>query len=182
MTTTGRLFTVRQVCEADADAVLAMHDRCGPDSRLHRWMGNSATMPSHYLAHALSGADDHHAVVAELATRQVIALGSAVKLSGATYELGLLVEDEFQGVGVGTAMCDRLVAALPLGATLIAEALFDNRRVLKRLSRYGPLHLSHSLGDATAVVTVTSAQFAGDFLGDPASLQCGGVGIGNLDQ
>ena len=154
MTVMGSLFTLRHVCAADAGAVIAMHDRCGPESRLHRWMGNSATMPSAYLAHALSGADDHQAVVAELATGQVIALGSAVKVSGATYELGLLVEDDFQGIGVGTALCDRLVGALPCGATLIAEALFDNRRVLKRLSRYGPLRLTHCLGDVTAVVTV----------------------------
>jgi GNAT superfamily N-acetyltransferase len=157
VTVAGTLFALRRACDADAVAVNAMHDRCSPESRFHRWMGHTEAMPSAYLAHALSGADDHHAVLAELPTGKVIALGSAVQVSGATYELGLLVEDGFQGMGVGTALCDRLVARLPHGSTLIAEALFDNRRALNRLSRYGPLHLDHCLGDVTAVVTVVQS-------------------------
>ena len=45
------MFALRQACEADAVAVIAMHDRCGPETRLHRWMGNTEAMPSAYLAH-----------------------------------------------------------------------------------------------------------------------------------
>lgn len=119
-------------------------------------MGHTATMPEAYLRQALSGSAEHHAVLAELCGHhsRVIALGSAVKGSGDSYELGVLVEDEFQGCGVGTALCDHLVGALPKRCTLIADALFDNRRVLHLLSRYGSLRLTHSLGDVTAIVNV----------------------------
>ncbi|WP_167105248.1 GNAT family N-acetyltransferase [Mycobacterium sp. DL592] len=123
LTSTGLSFAVRLAVGADREAVVAMHDRCSAASRLHRWMGNSAAMPTAYLDHALSEAADHHAVLAQLDDGRVIALGSVVALPDGGYELALLVEDDFQGIGVGTTLCDNLVATLPPGSSLIAEAL-----------------------------------------------------------
>jgi GNAT superfamily N-acetyltransferase len=159
LTTTGIPFRLRRVGRSDGAALIAMHGRCGPVSRLQRWMGHTDSMPSADLDHALAGADDHCAVLAELCgpRRRVIALGSVVKIADASYELGLLVEDDFQGIGVGTALCDTMIAQLPRGCSLTAEALFENRRMLQKLSRYGPLHLSHCLGDVTAVVNVVQS-------------------------
>jgi GNAT superfamily N-acetyltransferase len=156
LTATGIPFKLRRVGRCDGDALIAMHGRCAPESRFHRWMGNTDGMPTAYLSEVLAGADDHHAVLAELcgSERRAIALGSVVKVADARYELGLLVEDDFQGIGVGTTLCDNMIAQLPQGCSLIAEALFENRRVLQRLSRYGPMWLDHCLGEVTAVVTV----------------------------
>lgn len=84
-------------------------------------------------------------------------VGHALLAPQLNRELGLLVEDEFQRSGVGTALCDRLVARLPRGATLIAEALFDNRRALNQSSRCGPVRLTHYLGEVSAVVNVLNS-------------------------
>jgi hypothetical protein len=120
-------------------------------------MGHTDTMPRAYLDHALAGADDHCAVLAELCGSEgrVIALGSVVRIADASYELGLLVEDDFQRVGVGIVLCDNMVAELPRGCALIAEASIDNRRMLQKLSRYGPLRLNHCFGEVTAIVNVS---------------------------
>jgi hypothetical protein len=159
VTATGIPFRVRRAVEADRNGLIAMHDRCGSVSRLHRWMGHAEAMPNGYLCDALSGSADHRAMVAELCADQprLVALGSLVRVTAESYELGVLVEDAFHRVGIGMFLCDRLIAGLPGGCSLIAEAHFENRALLQGLARYGAVQLSHSLGDVTAVVTVTHA-------------------------
>jgi GNAT superfamily N-acetyltransferase len=151
----GRAVRIRRPHRDDRAALIGMHRRCGPVSRFQRWLGNVSEFAPRYLEAVLAGTADHPALLAETCSGppEVIGLASAGRLLGATYDLAVLVEDRYQGHGIGTALCDRLIAALPVGSALTADCLFENRRVLRHLAGYGEVTIGYDLGVVHALVT-----------------------------
>ncbi len=65
----------------------------------------------------------------------------------------MLVEDEYQGRGLGPRLIGHLVDRLPADAPLAADALTERRRALRLLARFGSLRVTPSAGVLHAAVT-----------------------------
>ncbi|HLY34919.1 MAG TPA: GNAT family N-acetyltransferase [Jatrophihabitantaceae bacterium] len=146
----GAIDALRRVNPSDVDELVAMHERCSPQTRYARWHGHTKRFPQSYLARLL--ADD----IAVVARRDgmLIGLGSAARVDSVTWEIGLLVEDGWQRRGVGGQLLTEIVElAHDEGAKVIrAEVLEQDAGLLQPLRALGPLTVRASHGVMTADV------------------------------
>jgi GNAT superfamily N-acetyltransferase len=150
------LLLIRAALPGDADALVAMHDRCSLESRVARWHAPIRGIPASYLSEVTAGAPSHAGVVATKGGEpaQLIGLASACLVSPGAWELGVLVEDACQRQGVGRAMLRALVdEVLRRGAReLLAVSLDERRAVLRNLAELGPVAFSAEQSTVTARV------------------------------
>jgi len=113
--------------------------RCTPQTVFRRFHGPVKAFPATYLTEALAAVPEHLALVA-VAGPRVVALASC-RLTGSAdaAELGLLVEDAWQGRGLGRELLRRLVAhadrrQLP---ELHAQMLTEQDWIVGMLQPYG---------------------------------------------
>ena len=136
---------IRLARAADRPLLEAMHRRCSPDSRYHRWHAPVPAMPEAYLAGALAGSAEHIALVAVRGrpARAIVAIASAVQHGNCAWELGILVEDRYQRRGLGSALVTALLNAIPADRLgyLHADLLTGRAALLRRLGRLGPVQL-----------------------------------------
>jgi GNAT superfamily N-acetyltransferase len=110
---------VRRARPADAAALARMLARCSPRTRYERFHGVVEAIPPEYLRRCLSG-DGQEARVAELVAGELVGLASTGPVEPGVCELGVLVEDRWQGRGVGGLLAAELMAhAAASGATLL---------------------------------------------------------------
>ncbi len=117
----------------------AVFDGLSPASRTDRYLtGVSALTPG--MWRALTAVDGHHHV-AWLATVEgrPAGIGRFVRVGPCTADIAFEVADEFQGLGLGTALLDTVttVAAAMRIRRLQATALGTNRRSRRLLSKVG---------------------------------------------
>jgi GNAT superfamily N-acetyltransferase len=132
---------IRPAEPADRPLLEAMHRRCSPASRYHRWHAPLPELPASYLAGVLAGADEHTALVATCAG-QIVALASAVRQRDA-WELGILVEDRYQRRGLGSALLAALLDAIAADRPrqLQVDVLAERAGLLRPLGRLGPVRI-----------------------------------------
>ena len=135
MTTT--LVRTRPASLDDVPAVVALHDRCSPET-LRRRFHVPVTHVSARLARQLVAPRDGWSVVAEQCG-ELVGLGVAGPITHRTLEVGLLVEDLSQGTGVGSRMLRDLAheAAVRGFRTLLCLAESDNESILPTVRRAG---------------------------------------------
>jgi GNAT superfamily N-acetyltransferase len=110
---------VRRARPADAAALGHMLDRCSPRTRYERFHGVVEAIPPGYLRRCLHG-DGQEARVAESVTGELVGLASTGPVAPEVCELGILVEDRWQGKGIGRLLAADLTAhAAAAGATLL---------------------------------------------------------------
>ncbi|MDX6286720.1 MAG: hypothetical protein QOG53_2205 [Frankiales bacterium] len=139
---------VRVARNADVPALLAMHQRCSPDTLRFRYLSAYVPEEPTLLAmlartYTLVAWHEGHAV----------AMGN-LSVNSQVAEMALLVEDEWQGRGVGQRLGDMLavVAANKGALTMTATTAGENRRVHKLMSQIGAaMHVEYESG--TAYVT-----------------------------
>jgi GNAT superfamily N-acetyltransferase len=139
----GSEVRMRGATPSDAPLVAALHARCAPQTRRARFLSPAPRLPGDQL-NALLGGGSGSAVLAATADG-----GSAVGLAnlsldpadpaGTTGRIALLVEDAWQGRGLGTALLRRLAdIAVERGmAELTAVARPDDLGVTRLLRRAG---------------------------------------------
>jgi GNAT superfamily N-acetyltransferase len=94
---------IRPLDREDADALADLMARCSPTTRRQRFHGVVTAIPPAYLARCLSG--EHDALVAVVAGVVVgMASMGPVFEEPAVHEVAVLVEDRWQGEGVGRAL------------------------------------------------------------------------------
>ena len=154
----GRLL-LRPALPGDADALVAMHDRCSLETRIARWHAPIRGIPARYLAEVTSCAPGHPAVVAAKTSQpyELVGLASACLVSPDVWELGMLVEDARQRQGIGRAMLRVLVDdVIRRGAReLLAVSLDERRSVLRNLHELGPVEYSAESTTVTAHVLLS---------------------------
>ncbi|MGH3788058.1 MAG: GNAT family N-acetyltransferase [Pseudonocardiaceae bacterium] len=139
--TDGAEVMLRAATAADAPLVAALHARCSPQTRSLRSLSTRPVLPASVLQQ-LIGADGSTSVLA-VTTDGGVAVGLANLIGTGTgtggAEVALLVEDSWQGRGVGTALARRLVElARTDGFTeLIAVSLAGNSGLTRVLRRAG---------------------------------------------
>ncbi|MFC5184597.1 GNAT family N-acetyltransferase [Actinomadura harenae] len=137
--TDGTRVTVRPIERDDADAVRAMHERCSLDSRRMRYFSPKPFPPRAAVErfcepwHGLT-------LVAEGPDGSVLALAHLIHvLDPGVAEVAFLVEDAWQGRGLGRALAE-LLAVLGRERGLVelrATALAENTRMRRLLVSLG---------------------------------------------
>lgn len=146
----GKADSLTRFTHSDVDELIAMHERCRPETRYARWHGHTKRFPPSYLARLL---DEDAAIVARHAG-YVVGFASAAQVTADTWEIGLLVEDNWQHKGVGGQLLTAIIAtARCLGADVIrAEVLEADTGLLQPLRAIGPLISRSSHGVVTAEI------------------------------
>jgi GNAT superfamily N-acetyltransferase len=139
----GSEVLVREAGPSDAPSVAALHARCSPESRRARFLSPTARLGDDQLR-GLVGPDGGRAVLALTADG-----GSAIGLADlrlgprgdgtVSASVGVLVDDAWQGRGLGTALLRRLAeTAVELGVSeLTGTVPADGARITHLLRRAG---------------------------------------------
>jgi GNAT superfamily N-acetyltransferase len=162
--TGASLVSVRHAAPDDREALARMFDRCTLETRYRRFHGPVKVIPERYLADALSGGAFHDALVAcpefpdslhEPPSRAIVALASCRTVGEGVAELGLLIEDAWQGRGLGTRLLRDLVThASGVGLRVLeAQLLAEQAWIARLLEPYGTCRL-RSAGGGVLGVTV----------------------------
>ena len=139
--TDGSQVVLRHATAADEPLVAALHARCSPHTRALRLLTPSPRLaPAELRALVVADGPDSAAVLALTADGGSAAgLANLRPVGDGSAEIGVLVEDSWQGRGVGTALTRRLVElALDGGlAEFTAVLPGDNQRITRLLRRAG---------------------------------------------
>lgn len=139
----------------DGPELVALHERCSPETRFRRWHGHARDFPRSYLAALIAADGDQLGVVARRDGR-LVGFASAARTAPSSREIGILVEDAYQRRGVGRGLLDALVRRCRQDGTqlLVAEVLAEDSGLLALLRAYGPVdsRLSHGVFRATLVL------------------------------
>jgi GNAT superfamily N-acetyltransferase len=135
----GGLFAVRCARPRDRRELALMLDRCGPQTRYRRFHGHVNVFPERYLAEALSGRPAHFALVAEAADGTLVALASCRTVAAGVAEIGILVEDAWQRLGIGGQLLAEIInhAERARLTTVRAQLLADQAWITGMLRRHG---------------------------------------------
>jgi hypothetical protein len=105
---------IRALTQADGTVLADLMSRCSPVTRHQRFHGVVTAIPPAYLASCLSG--EHDALV-EIVGGEIVGMASMgpVFEEPDVHEVAVLVEDRWQGKGVGRALVSALFARAVVG-------------------------------------------------------------------
>ena len=156
----GGLITIRLGRPEDSEGVERMHERSSPESRYQRYFTPMNEWREDNLRRISGGHRGATLVVTDVHD-EVIALGNVFPngpQDADTAEVAVIVDDAWQGRGVGLLLTSRLIdVARRLGfAHLVAYVLADNRAMLGLLAatslEWAVSH-DHELGSSVAALT-----------------------------
>jgi len=147
----GAEFLVRAAFPDDLDGVRGLHERASTTTLTRRYLGG-APMPSEARLRRLLEPAGGVTLLALDAEDEVVAMASLLA-EGDLGEVALLVVDDWQRRGIGTALLRRLLAFAQRSgfAAVLAHACADDAAMLRTLRRLEP---SSSVRDG-ALVSVT---------------------------
>lgn len=131
----GEELTIRQAATADVPALVAMHGRCGGQSRRSRYLTGGAGPTAAELTRMVNRRHGRTLVVAH-PDGDLVAMGNLMH-DGPGAEVALLVEDSWQRRGIGTALLRGLLVAAPPGRPAFAVTEPGNHPMLAVLNRAG---------------------------------------------
>ena len=150
---------LREGTIADADAVVAMHDRCSQESRAQRYhvpMARLSRRTARQLCAPIGGASVLALVGDTVVGMATVAPWDELGDDGQTVmEAAVLVEDGWQGRGLGTALVRRTVAAArAAGADRVVWVVQQGNTAMLRTvaATRLPARVSHSGGHLTVSV------------------------------
>jgi RimJ/RimL family protein N-acetyltransferase len=138
----ARQLTLRPMRGDDTAALLAMHRSLSPRTVYQRFFSSVPELPLH-MAERFTHVDgtDRVAIVAEDEADCLVAVARYDRLppDGRNAEVALVVTDEFQHHGVGTAMLRLLVSHARAHdvRALVADVLADNAGMLRTFADVG---------------------------------------------
>jgi GNAT superfamily N-acetyltransferase/predicted amino acid-binding ACT domain protein len=133
----GTQIVVRTIQERDTAAVRAMHQRCSAESRRLRYFG---AKPAHGVMEAFCASSHGLTLVAEGPDGSILALAHLMHLlDPGVAEPAFLVEDHWQGRGLGRALAELLLETAREGGLveLRATVLSENARMRGLLTSFG---------------------------------------------
>lgn len=154
----GGSITVRRADTRDVPAAKAMHQRCSAQTLTRRYHGPVGDA-DRYLTHLLSPRFGRTLAV-ENATGRLVALGHLL-WDGEETEVALIVEDEWQGRGIGAELLRRLTA---LAVEARAESVYavtqaGNTGMIATMRGLG-LPLDYQFEEGTVVISAPLAPAA----------------------
>jgi GNAT superfamily N-acetyltransferase len=160
-------ITIRRARERDRAALAEMFARCTAQTRYRRFHGHVNVLPARYLTEALSGRPDHLALVAvagagpraSCTEGYIVALASCRTGAGGAGDLGVLVEDDWQRLGIGAALLRAIAehaAATGIGV-FTAQILAEQSWILRLLAAFGRCESVTTRGVLEVRVTVSGS-------------------------
>ncbi|MGW4522755.1 GNAT family N-acetyltransferase [Amycolatopsis sp. NPDC004378] len=144
----GAAIVLRKGVPADADAVSELHRRCSTATLFRRYHTGVRTVPRRWL-HRLLVPPRGTSVLAVFG-REVIGLAQLIPAAAEKAEISLLVEDDWQRQGIGTALLARLaVLAEAQGITELRADCLPGDDALPRTAARAGLHTEHPTEDGT---------------------------------
>jgi RimJ/RimL family protein N-acetyltransferase len=134
----GEEVTVRPLTSIYREAIRDLHDRCSPEARRFRYFTSMPALPARMFDQLCDRSRGHSIVAGH--DGQVVAMASLMFTPDpGIAEMAFLVEDRWQGRGLGTALARSLVReARDLGyAEVRATMLSDNVRMRRLLLSLG---------------------------------------------
>jgi RimJ/RimL family protein N-acetyltransferase len=137
----GASIRVRPIRPDDEERLLALCRRLSPQTVYQRFFSFRRLPPEE--AHAFANVDyrQRMAVVAEVVDAQTPTLIGVARYGPSedgTADIGLIVEDRWQGLGLGSLLLEQILAAGERRGIdwFSADVLADNRRALRLLARH----------------------------------------------
>ena len=157
---------IRPIEAGDKDALLAGFNRLSDESRYKRFLTSMDTLTPSQLAY-LTEVDhhDHEALVAlDLAGGGLVGVGRYVREDGDRAEAAVTVADDWQGLGLGTALTRVLAGrAVEEGiACFTALLLAQNREMFGLLEAVGEVKVRENQGETLQVEVPLSPEVAKD--------------------
>jgi GNAT superfamily N-acetyltransferase len=139
---------------ADSEALLGLLARCSPTALYRRFHG--VTNGIFYAQQVVAASEGRDSYVAWNG-KECVGLGN-LHVRHDTADIGVLVEDDWQRRGVGTALLLALVRRVRESGScfLRADVLEENRFVLQLLARLGPAKTSVAAGSYTTLVDLVA--------------------------
>jgi acetyltransferase len=140
-TTVGTLVESRPAGPADVTAVRAFLGRLSADSRYQRFFTGIGTPSEAFVRRFVEVDHDRRETVLALRCDEVVGMADCARLrDGQTVELGLVVADGWQRLGLGPRLAEQVLdLAVARGArTLLVHALAGNARVSRMRRRRWP--------------------------------------------
>lgn len=131
---------VRSFYPPDQEALLAMTRRCSPESLRSRFLGTSPGAAEEYVTDLVTRTDHLTVVASPPELEEIVGVGSVLVDGLGGGELVLLVEDAWQGRGIGAALTRQLaVEAARHGVLALHVDMFvSNVRMRTLLDRQCP--------------------------------------------
>ncbi|HEX3199664.1 MAG TPA: GNAT family N-acetyltransferase, partial [Propionibacteriaceae bacterium] len=149
----GRIIHVRPVAEGDKGALSALYTRASPRSRYLRFFSAGISIDRE-VQRLVEPEDDHVALVAE---HDGVAVGVASYeiLNGTQAEIALLVDDAWQGDGIGSLLIEHLAAVARRAGIqeLVGDVLATNVTMLRTSASLAP-GIARQRGEDPGVVRV----------------------------
>jgi acyl-CoA synthetase (NDP forming)/GNAT superfamily N-acetyltransferase len=148
----GRIVHVRPVTEGDEDALRELYGRASPETRYLRFF--SAGISIDREVRRLMPGDDHVALLAEH-DGQVVGVASYEVLSGDRAEMAVLVDDAWQGDGIGSLLIEHLAAVARRAGIqeLVGDVLATNVAMLRTSAGLAP-GIARQHGEDPGVVRI----------------------------
>jgi acyl-CoA synthetase (NDP forming)/GNAT superfamily N-acetyltransferase len=134
----GRIVHVRRVTETDKEALSALYTRASPRTRYLRFFTAGISIDRE-VQRLVAPGNDHLALVAEH-DRLAVGVASYEILNGDQAEIALLVDDTWQGDGIGSLLIEHLTAlARKAGIQeLVGDVLASNLTMLRTSAGVAP--------------------------------------------
>lgn len=139
----GREVVLRPIDRDDADGLIRFHNHLSPDSQYFRFFGPKPRL-SAAEAEYLAGVDFHRrfAIVGEAeeeGEKNVVGVGRFDINQPGLAEAAIVIRDDYQHVGLGTAILQRMVEVARGRAlkAFTAEVLAENTKMLELLASNG---------------------------------------------
>jgi RimJ/RimL family protein N-acetyltransferase len=176
----GSFALVRPVSPADKEAIRTAFARLSDETRYLRFLAPVQSLSESQLRY-LTEVDhhDHEALVAyDREGRNGVGVARFVRKEDdpAAAEAAVVVDDEWQGRGLGTAMCRLLIErAREEGVARFESTLFaDNRRMLHVIESLGPAEVVASAGATLTVVVEIPPEGMGEHIREVLRATAGG--------
>lgn len=154
----GRPAHLRPLLPTDAPLYLGLLDGLSAESRYYRFFTPKPTLSEAEIEHFINVDHVDRVALVAIVDREIVGVARYDRETPATAELAIAVADDFQGLGVGTALLHHLTqAARDRGIeVLLANLLADNTKMLHLLQRSGYPLTRHFDGGVLCVQFPTS--------------------------
>jgi GNAT superfamily N-acetyltransferase len=155
VTPDGAGVVLRDGLPTDDDAVSAMHDRCSRSTLFSRYHAGTRNMPQRLLNKLL--APQRGRTMVGVIGHQVIAVGQLINTNDPTVgEVSLLVEDDWQSKGIGSALLTHLIrTARAAGHTELFGWCLPGERGLARAAERAGYPVSTRFEEGLARVSMS---------------------------
>jgi acyl-CoA synthetase (NDP forming)/GNAT superfamily N-acetyltransferase len=134
----GRIIHVRPVSEQDREALTALYTRASPRSRYLRFFTAGISIDRE-VQRLVTPADDHVVLLAEH-DGLAVGVGSYEILNSEQAEIAALVDDDWQGEGIGSLLIEQLAAVARRAGIreLVGDVLASNVNMLRTSADLAP--------------------------------------------